>query len=197
MTYKINYTDSRKTPFTLDEDALDYSLGFYLFGQNRLAYGQEMQENLLHLLESFCAPESSTVPDTPDTSKVIDSVLSTPIEGHLWYNSTKNVLCFYDGTAWQPVSQEGDIAANWGTIMDGETIPKPISAVTGKVFDYTECVWIISPVSMPSIVDGLVCDTDSNAVVNMKYIVGGNQISAYANYMIVGITGNINHNNIT
>lgn len=193
MTYTVQFTDKSKTPISIDDNTINSSLGFVLFGRNKVSYGQDIQEDLLHLLESFSAPEDSTSHNTPDLSKVIDNVLSSPIEGHLWYNSTNETLNWYDGTVWQPLSQDGDIAANWGTINDGEVIPKPISSLTGKVFDYPECAWIVSPYSLPVLTDGFTCTTDDNALVTMTYKSGSTSVSGVANYFIVGITGNNNH----
>lgn len=190
MTYTVNFTDKSKEAIILEDDDIFSSLGITLFGRNRLSYGEEMQENLLHLLESFSAPESTVTPNTPDTTKVFNSVLTGPIEGRLWYNSTKKTINYFNDTIWQPLANRDDLAANWGVISDGGTLPKPISKITGKMFDYDECVWIVSPFILPEVVDGFNCTTDDNAVVNMKYKAGNTQISGVANYMIVGLSGN-------
>jgi hypothetical protein len=189
MTYTVEFTNKTKTPITIDDDTLNSSLGIYLFGQNELAYGQEMQNNLLHLLENFAVTEDPNNPNNPDMSKVFESVLASPIEGRLWYNSTRGTLNYYNGTNLQPLAARDDLAANWGLIADGATLPAPISSLTGRVFTLDECVWIISPYNLPDIVEGFNCTTDDNGVVNMKYNVGGTQISGQANYLVIGIAG--------
>lgn len=190
MTYTVNYTDKTKTPITIEDGDVYTALGISLFGRNETPYGQDAQNNLIHLLESFAAPESSTIPDTPDLTKVFNNSLTTPIEGHLWYNISTKTVNYYNGTVWQPLANRDDLASNWGTIVDGGTIPKPVSKLTGKTFDYDECVWIVSPYNLPQLVDGFNCTTDDNAVVNMKFKSGATQISGIANYMIVGLSGN-------
>jgi hypothetical protein len=189
MTYTVEFTNKNKTPITIDDDTVNSALGIYLFGQNELAYGQEMQNNLLHLLESFAVTEDPNNPNNPDMSKVFENVLASPIEGRLWYNSTRGTLNYFNGENWQPLATRDDIAANWGVIADGGTLPAPISALTGRVFTIDECAWIVSPYNLPEVIDGFNCTTDDNGVVNMKYNVSGTNISGTANYMIIGIAG--------
>jgi hypothetical protein len=189
MTYTVDYTNKNKTPITIDDDTVYSALGIYLFGQNELAYGQEMQNNLLHLLESFAVTEDPNNPNNPDMSKVFENVLASPIEGRLWYNSTRDTLNYYNGTNWQPLASRDDLAANWGIIADGATLPAPISSLTGRVFTLSECAWIISPYNLPDIVDGFNCTTNDAGIVNMKYNVNGTEISGQANYLVIGIAG--------
>lgn len=189
MTYTVQYTDKTKQPIIIEDEDIFEALGISLPGKNRIAYGQELQENLLHLMENFACPEDPNNPDNPDITQVYNGILSNPTEGHLWYNSTKKTLNWYDGAFWNPVANRDDMAANWGVIADGQQIPKPVSVISGKVFDYTDCVWIVSPYQLPTLTQGFNCTADDNAVVSMKYTSSGTQISGNANYMIVGLSG--------
>jgi hypothetical protein len=194
MAYTIDFTDKTKQPIVLDEMQTDNTTDITLFGRKRLAYGQELQENLLHILENFACPEDSTNPGNPDLNKSYDGIFQHVVEGQFWYNSTKNVLNYWDGTHWIPLARQDSVAANWGIISDGQFLPNPVSEITGKVFNYSECVWIVSPFTFPQKIDFFQCSTDANAQVTSKYrIVGNNDIlPGMANYLIVGIAGNVN-----
>jgi len=194
MAYTIKFTDKRKTPIVLDESQTDNSTDITLFGRKRLAYGQELQENLLHILENFSCPEDPYNPGNPDQSKSYDGIFQDAIEGQFWYNSTKDVLCYYDGQFWIPLARQDGVAANWGLISDGSFLPKPISEISGKIFDYSECVWIVSPFSFPEKIDYMECSASNDGLVTSKYrLKGMNTLnSGLANYLIVGITGNVN-----
>lgn len=190
--YTVKFTDKSKTPINIDEEQIDNSTAISLFGRKRLSYGKNLQENLLHILENFSCPEDMDVPGTPDKIKSLSGIFDNPIEGQCWYNSTAKTLTFYDGSNWVPFAREDDIAANWGVIVDGQYLPKPISEITGKIFDYPECVWIVSPFSFPQKLDYMECSADETALVSMKYRLSGSDelIGGTANYLIIGISGN-------
>lgn len=194
MSYIIKFTDTRKAVLTIDDTLIDQSTDVALFGRKRLAYGELIQENLLHILENFSCPEDSANPGNPDLNTSYQNIFQNPIEGQCWYNSTKNVLNFYDGTHWIPLSRKDGIAANWGMIYDGGLLPNPVNSTTGRVFDYNECVWIVSPQSIPTKIDYYVCNTTAAGKVSMKYRQLGSDVltSGIANYLIVGIEGNVN-----
>jgi hypothetical protein len=136
---------------------------------------------------------------TPDLSKVTASgetnkpLLSTPVEGQVWFNTTQGRPFVYDGLGWVPLETFGDIAVNWGTICDGDQLPLPV-AEDGYVFSYSECAWIVSPRGSDYEFDSIICETDQNAVVEIKYGNEGTDVvrSGTANYFIVGIRGNQN-----
>jgi hypothetical protein len=192
--YTINFTDKTKLPIMIDESEVDNSTDITMFGRKRLAYGEELQDNLIHILENFACPEDSNNPGNPDQSRATDSLFQDKIEGQWWFNSTKKLLNYYDGTKWIPIAREDDIASNWGIIADGQFLPKPVSESTGRTFDYSECVWIVSPFNIPQKIDYLECQTDNSGLVSMKmrYVGVSNIVSGLANYMIVGIGGNVN-----
>lgn len=192
--YTVKFTDKSKTPINIDEEQIDNSTAITLFGRKRLSYGKGLQDNLLNILENFSCPEDADIVGTPDKIKAKSGIFDNPIEGQCWYNSTTHNLSYYDGTNWIPFAREDDIAANWGVIVDGQFLPKPVSEITGKVFDYPECAWIVSPFSFPQKLDYMECKADENALVTMKYRLSGTDdlLGGTANYLIIGIAGNEN-----
>jgi hypothetical protein len=193
--YNVNRTRANISPIRLNPKEVNTDYDVTLFGRERLAYGKEMNENLVGLLENFSCPESNLVPGTPDLNASIDNKLSNPLEGQLWYNSTQKMLFRWDGTSWIPLSKSGDVAGNWGVIADGEQLPQPINPRTGLAFPYSKCVWIVSPFNYPDNVDWAVCSANSPiGVVKSRYRISGNviSVSGFANYMIVGIEHNNN-----
>ena len=160
-----------------------------------------MNANFLHLLENFACPEQPNfLPTSPDFTKISDKdsqgrkLLSNPIEGQLWFNTTQETLFVFDGADWLALGMAGDIAANWGVIADGETIPQPKNK-SGYIFPYSECSWIVSPLKIEGGFRYMQCFTDENAKVTMQYTPdssGATPVSGCATYMIVGIKGNVN-----
>lgn len=200
--YNIHHTNKNLPTIDIDEENLDNSTDLTLFGRRRLKYGEQMNENILHLLEHFSCPESGTTPNTPDLNIAAKDklsgikYLSQPVNGQLWYNSTQDCLFFWESgsSKWLPLGMQEDIAANWGVIYTGEKLPKPISTTSGRVFEYSECSWIVSPYIFPTETDIMQCTTDEYATVLSYYTVEGDPtlIPAFATYLIVGIRGNIN-----
>lgn len=197
--YIVNYTNSDKTPITILEGDIDTSsIDIALFGRIRLEYGQELNENLLHILEHFAChqtDDSSTYyPAFPDTTLTTNTLLSLPVSGQLWYNKTQNRLFIWTSTEWRPLGLVGDYAANWGQITGGNYLPRPVSSATGHVFDYDECIWSVAPANITGQVDFLRCYTDQNALVTMQQRFTGTNLfhTGIANYLIIGIRGNIN-----
>ncbi len=198
MTYNVKFTDKNKLPIEIAENAINVDNDITLFGRKKLEYGEDLNANLLHILENFACHEevgNPGVPDTGSTSTIADTakkLLTTPVRGQLWWNKTQNCMFSWDGTKWVPMSMKGDIAVNWGTLCDGEQIPKPVSA-SGYVFDYSECVWIVSPKFTSGNFEYVLCYTDENAIVTMQYgIEGGATRQGVASFMIVGLKGNFN-----
>ena len=198
MSYNVKFTDKNKLPIEIAEDAINIDNDVTLFGRKKLEYGEDLNANLLHILENFASQEDSENPGNPDTtatSTIADTakkLLTTPVQGQLWWNKTQNCMFSWDGTEWVAMSMKGDIAVNWGTLCDGEQIPKPVSA-SGYIFDYSECVWIVSPKFTSGNFEYVLCYTDENAVVTMQYgIEGGATRQGVASFMIVGLKGNFN-----
>jgi hypothetical protein len=163
-TYVIYYTDSRKGTISISKrsiltDALDVAL----VGKNRLNYGEAFDENLLHLLENFAAPEDSSIPGTPDITKTVGTVLQNPTEGQMWYNlSRKRLYVLNHVGIWLPLGNNDDVGGSSGVIAHGASIPLPVSAITGSAFSRAECSWNVSPWYFPDQIDAMVCSTDNN-----------------------------------
>ena len=176
MEYIVKFTDKSKTPVTVFENNIDtISTDIALPGRKKLEYGQDLNANFLHLLENFACPEQPNfLPTSPDFTKISDKdsqgrkLLSNPIEGQLWFNTTQETLFVFDGADWLALGMAGDIAANWGVIADGETIPQPKNK-SGYIFPYSECSWIVSPLKIEGGFRYMQCFTDENAKVTMQY----------------------------
>ncbi len=197
MSYQIKYTDISKNDIPINENGIDYTTDLTLFGRKRLEYGQDMNANLLHLLENFSCPEDSSNTNWPsathasnlsDTNK---KLLTTPIIGQLWYNSTRKSLYIYNGTRWIKMSSKGDIAFNWGTLYDGEMIPIP-AGEHGYVFSLFECTWIPSITKLMFPVDKIDCSINQFGALTAKYTVGGVTYSTSADVLVVAIKDNLN-----
>lgn len=200
-TYVIRFTDSRKGTISIPKKALITDvLDIALVGKNRLDYGEVFDENMLHLLENFSAPElPSSNPVQPDISKTTNQLLSNPIEGQVWYNSSKKRHYCYNNSRWLPLGTNDDVAGNRGVISSGLQLPRPVSPITGYQFLYSECSWNVSAFNLPGEVDFMECYTNSNAVVTMRYRLVGDPTlrTGYVNYQIIGIKDNSNHGSIT
>ena len=195
-TYVLEFTDKRKGTIAVPRKSLIKDQADIIFvGKDRTEYGEEFDENLLHLLENFSAPELvGSLNVEPDTSETIDGILSRPLEGQTWFNSTKKRFYVYNKTRWLPLGSTDDVAGNRGVILSGESLPKPVSIVTGYTFDYSECSWNVSPFNVPGEIEFAECYTDNNAVVTMRYRLLGETAmrDGYANYQILGIRDNNN-----
>lgn len=196
--YNVNFTDATKNPITVSEDTVNRnSVDVTLFGKMFRNYGEEINEDLLNILENFACPESplSTSEENavPDFTQVSKAQLQKPVEGQFWYNSTRKSIYFYDGTKWISIPMRGTYAANWGQILHGQQLPKPVNQ-QGHIFDYDECIWSVSPANINGTIDSLNCNTDLVANVTMQYRYANTQgfVNGIANYLIVGITRNVN-----
>src|SRR5690606_10296917 len=197
-TYNVRFTDRNVPRIEISEaEVNDTAVDVTLFGRISPEYGEALNEDLLNLLENFACPEDPATTGFenafPDLTQTSNSQLVNPTVGQMWYNNSRKVMYFWRGDVWRPIPLREFVAANWGRIMDGEQLPKPVSPATGYVFDYSDCIWSVGPASMAGgTVSGFICATDDEANVTMKYRLGytGNQISGLANYLIVGIRGN-------
>jgi len=193
-SYQIDKTDSNTDSILLLKGQIDQdSLDITLLGKRRREYGEVFNENLLHLLENFAAPQDlSTSNITPDFSATVNNLLENPTTGQLWFNTTDERIYHYTGSEWRQLSQVGDVAGNYGTIVTGEQLPRPVSPVTGYVFPYSECSWVVSPSGYNSNIDWMQCLTDDNANVTFEFrkIGSSNLTAGVANYQIIGIKTN-------
>jgi hypothetical protein len=195
VTYVINQTDSGKDPILVSSKTVDQSsFPIALFGRQKLEYGELMNENILHLLENFACPEDSNNPCNPDIERALDFTLGNPVEGQLWYNSTDKLMYLRGANQWLPLTLEGEIAANFGSIAHGEQLPLPISS-SGYVYSYDECAWIVGPRYYPETISNMVCTTDpidSTVDHRYTYLSNGLEVTGIVNYMIVAIRDNVN-----
>lgn len=193
--YVVNFTDVNTSPITVYEQSVDStSVDISLFGLIRLNYGEQIQENLLHLLENFSCPEDPLNIGNPNTDVAKNNLLESPIKGQFWFNSTTGVLHFWDETFWNPIRKVDDIAANWGTISTGQQIPRPVSPSTGYMFEYEECIWFVAPAGYDGPFSGMNCLSGTDGTVTMEYKLRDSKTLSfgYANYLIIGIKGNRN-----
>jgi len=195
-TYNVKYTNSSKTPITVDEKEINTSLSVNFPGRIRLEWGETVNENLMRLLENFAVRSSGADVDTPDAA-TSGAILNVPIEGQLWFNKTNNRLYSFDGADWRPYAERGQqYAANYGQIRHGQQLPLPVSP-GGYNFDYDECIWAVSPFSYFTGFRNVQCNNDSiNSTVTMTYTNSlFETIQGTANYLIIGIQRNENLGN--
>ena len=72
MSYQVKFTDTTKTPLTVEDQTINSEKSLKFVGKNYAGYSQTIAENFLHLLENFA---KSTAP-------------SNPVTGQLWFNTT-------------------------------------------------------------------------------------------------------------
>lgn len=188
--YTIHYTDTSKNPITVNKKTINQGIvDLTFFGKSRKEYGEEFDENLLHLLENFAAVEDADAPGNPDLTQTFGGLLANPSVGQKWYNKTQKNIYVYDGVHWNPLGAIGDVAGNSGIIAHGQQLPLPVSPITGYQFSYPECAWIVSMYNFPDQVDNAICTTNSSGLVTSQYTVHGTTtpISGYAFYQILGI----------
>lgn len=200
MPYSVRRTNPNNGLITIQDSSEDTSTDVVLFGRKKLEYGQSMNSNLLHILENFACHAKSVFEEFPDIERSVTlgdtakKVLSTPIDGQLWYNKTLNSLHVYDSSRmiWNRIADQGDISINSGLVADKDWVPVPASN-GGEPFRLDECVWIVSANDIPESFDTLKCESDSNTGnVTCEYTVGPTTTSLVANYFIVAIRGNVN-----
>lgn len=191
--YIVNRTDIDAPSIDVQEKRVDStSLDVALFGKIRLEYGERLNEDLLNVLENFSCPEvdNASTP-TPDITQTSNDQLTHPTIGQLWYNSTKELIHYWTGTEWVATTLREDVAANWGQIVHGQQLPRPVSPVSGYVFPYEECIWSVAPSVFVGKIGYMACATDAVANVTMQYRLGGtnDMVNGLANYLIVGVKG--------
>ena len=87
MAYTINKTDG--TIFAVIADGtINTDSSQVLVGKNYAGYGEFLDENFIHLLESGA---NTSAP-------------GTPLQGQLWYDQTNNVIKVYNGTLFKSIS---------------------------------------------------------------------------------------------
>ena len=87
MAYTINLTDGSIFA-TIADGTINTASSMILVGKNYAGYGEFLDENFIHLLESGA---NSTAP-------------SAPLTGQLWWDKTNNVMKVYNGTTFKVIS---------------------------------------------------------------------------------------------
>lgn len=193
--YDVKFTREGTSPIEVPEGGMNTDFDISFPGRVRLEWGEEINEAFFNLLENFAALADPSDENMPDLDNTTNDKLSNPLQGQLWYNKTNGKLYNYTGTRWEPYTlSTQDYAANWGQVNHGEFLPNPITP-DGYVFPYSECIWSVSPFQYPQRFRGIRCDTDLiTSQVTMEYsFLNGNPTTAAANYLIIGIKGNVNN----
>lgn len=166
MAYTINLTDG--TVFAVVADGtINTSSSMTLVGKNYAGYGEFLDENFIHLLESGSNTTAPGAPltgqiwwdQTTDTLKVYNgttfkvisgataatSAPSSNVAGDLWYDSTNAQLKVYTGAAWLLVGPAFTAGTGTtGAIVDTITDNTSVSHVVVKLYVENQVVGIIS-----------------------------------------------------
>lgn len=100
--YIITKTDPDNGTFTVNPNQLNgpgelaQATNLTLFGSGSLRFGQDLNENFIHLLENFASPEQAGL-GIPDPAYFN---ITKAVKGQLWFNSSTSKLMLYDGSAW-------------------------------------------------------------------------------------------------
>lgn len=108
--YRISPTDfitSGNTPLTVNSYQIEDSYGLHFVGPGVTPYGEELNQNILSLLETFARPDNGSGEPSPPIDP--ENVLT----GQLWYNTTAERLFVYNGSSWEGISN--DVSADPGT----------------------------------------------------------------------------------
>lgn len=160
-----------------------------LVGRTR-EYGEQYNQNILHLLENFASPEVSDT-RTYSIYHAVPDVLLNPVDGQTWFNTTRKINYAYFRGRWIPQSYAGSTAANWGTVLSGVALPRPVGR-DGYVFPYAECAWVVAPTYIPSEIKAMTCSVNgTTGVVSATYTppIGAVQPMEVF-YQIIGIKAN-------
>ncbi len=197
--YVINYTDINQGTISIPKNSIiTNKVDIALVGQSTLDYGQEFDENILHLLENFASLEdpAPVIPGTiqPDLSQVTSPVLSQPTEGEFWFNKTQQKPYVWASTFWKSLKYRNEITGNSGVIAHGQQIPQPIND-EGYVFSYDECSFIVSPMTFDGTINYAECFTDTVGTANCRYRLSGSTelVPGLAQYLIIGSKDSSNH----
>jgi hypothetical protein len=121
MAYTINLTDG--TVFaTIADGTINTSSSMILVGKNYAGYGEFLDENFIHLLESG---SNTTAP-------------ASPLTGQLWWDKTNNLLKVYNGTIFKTISAATSSASAPSSNVTGDlwydTTNQQLKVYTGSTF---------------------------------------------------------------
>jgi hypothetical protein len=164
MAYTINLTNGNVFAVIAD-GTINTSSSMVLVGKNYAGYGEFLDENFIHLLESGA---NTTAP-------------GAPLKGQLWFDNTANVLKVYDGTQFKRIGG----ATSSSTAPTGAVIGDLWYDTTNaqlKVYSGSEWI-LVGPAFTPGTgTTGAIVDTiiDTSAV---SHVV----IKLFVNNVVVGI----------
>ena len=84
MAYNINKTDGTLLVTVADGGLNSAATTISLIGRDLTHYGEILNENLVHMMESFANSSSP----------------QNPLRGQLWYDTDESILMVYNGTSW-------------------------------------------------------------------------------------------------
>ena len=121
MAYTINLTDG--TVFaTISDGTINTSSSMILVGKNYAGYGEFLDENFIHLLESG---SNTTAP-------------ASPLTGQLWWDKTNTLLKVYTGTAFKNIGSATSSASAPTSNVTGDlwynTTDQQLNVWTGAAF---------------------------------------------------------------
>ena len=121
MAYTINLTDG--TVFaTISDGTVNTASSMILVGKNYAGYGEFLDENFIHLLESG---SNTTAP-------------AAPLTGQLWWDKTNNLLKVYNGTIFKTISAATASASAPASNVTGDlwydTVNQQVKVYTGTGF---------------------------------------------------------------
>lgn len=124
MSYIINkYTGAAIA--TVEDGTIDQTLDIKLIGKNYAGYGEIQNENFVFLLENF-----SGISSPPK-----------PIQGQVWFDSSKNKLKYYTGDKWKSTGG-AEVSPTPPTGLSEGDFWWDTSALQVKIFDGTEYILI-------------------------------------------------------
>ena len=164
MAYTINLTDG--TVFaTIVDGTINTASSMTLVGKNYAGYGEFLDENFIHLLESG---SNTTAPPSPLT-------------GQLWWDKTNNLLKVYNGTIFKTISAATASASAPASNVTGDlwydTVNQQLKVWTGAAF------LVVGPgYTQAQGESGAIPETIFNSTGAQRYIT-----SLYVNNVRVGI----------
>jgi hypothetical protein len=123
MAYTINLTDGSIFA-TVADGTINTASSMVLVGKNYAGYGEFLDENFIHLLESG---SNTTAP-------------SAPLTGQLWWDKTNNVMKVYNGTTFKVISASTASSSAPSSNVAGDLW---FDTVNQQLKVYNGSVWIL------------------------------------------------------